>query len=115
MEGKDILDSRHATIVISNKVNRKYLNKTERFHKSYSQGGQSQVQAKPSHELSQQRMKIALPIPNPRPLCYAESFLNDFFSSSLYPSSLLLESRQSSLRTSSHSFFFFSSSHFEVT
>lgn len=44
--------------------------KTEHFHKSYCQGGQSQVQAK----LGQQRMKIALPIPNPSPISYAESF-----------------------------------------
>lgn len=46
-------------------------------------------------------MKIALPIPNPSPISYAESFSLSL----VLPSSLLLESRKSSLSTSSHSSF----------
>jgi len=65
IEAKHIKDSRHATEAANHKNK-----KTEHFYKSYCQGGQSQVQAK----LRQQRMKIVLPILNPSPISYAESF-----------------------------------------
>ena len=45
------------------------------------QGGQSQVQAKSWIKPTKDE-KSPYYFPNPRPLCYAESFLNDFFSSS---------------------------------